>query len=146
MKQAKGFTLLEMLVVLGIVGLLLAIVPISLSGGMDGARIKTAVRELAADLRYARSHAISSQKDQALVLNVESGVYSIDKKKHQLSIPDETSIKIKTASSEQVSDNEGAIRFFADGSSTGGLITIKHTPYEFFIDVNWLTGKVTITP
>ena len=47
------------------------------------------------------------------------------------------------ANRERLSDHEGAIRFYPDGSSSGGRISLRHGARATVIDVNWLTGKIT---
>ena len=118
-KLYSGFTLIEIIVVLGILVLAYAIVPPMVEGTMGGVKLKSATREISSALRYSRSTAIARQQDMALILNVEKNSYSIDEKTRQLDIPEEAEIKLITAKSEQLSETEGAIRFYPDGSSTG---------------------------
>ena len=40
----------------------------------------------------------------------------------------------------------GGIRFFPDGSSTGGRVTLSHGSRQYFVDVDWLTGRVSVFP
>jgi general secretion pathway protein H len=37
-----------------------------------------------------------------------------------------------------------SIRFFADGSSTGGRITLEREHAAWKIDINWLTGQIEL--
>ena len=145
-KASSGFTLIELLVVLAIATLLLAVVPPMLSNVVGSAQIKGATRHLAAGLKTARNKAISTQQEVSLAVDVENYSFAFLEKKKQLNLPDDSSIVLTTAKSEQLSDTEGAFRFFSDGSSTGGRIKLTHDPFEYFIDINWLTGKVTISP
>ena len=145
-RSIKAFTLIELIVVLTIVGLLLAVVPPMMSNVIDNAQVKSATRQLAAGLKYARSKAITSKEETTLSLDVENKSFSIGKKNKKLNLPKESSLTLTTAQSEQTSEKQGAIRFFADGSSTGGQIKISHKRSEFLVDVNWLTGKVIIIP
>ena len=144
--RPEGFTLIELLVVMGIVGLLLAVIPPMLPNVIGNTQLKTATRELSSALKYARGKAVSSQEEVTLKLNIKDKRYTVQKKEKKLSLPKDSKLVLKTAQSEQLSKDEGAIRFFADGSSTGGSITIKRNKHEYFIDVNWLTGKVKILP
>jgi general secretion pathway protein H len=43
------------------------------------------------------------------------------------------------------SERRGAIRFYPDGSSTGGRITVTFGRTQYLVDVDWLTGRVSIT-
>jgi general secretion pathway protein H len=145
-KASKGFTLIELLVVLAIATLLLAVVPPMLSNVVGSAQVKSATRHLAAGLKTARSKAISTQQEVSLAVDVENNSFTLLEKKKKLNLPDDSSIVLTTAKSEQLSDTEGAFRFFSDGSSTGGRIKLTHAAFEYLIDINWLTGKVTISP
>jgi len=57
-----GFTLIELMVVLVLLGVLLAVAFPSIGGGMATVKLKTSSREIAATLRLARSKAIREQQ------------------------------------------------------------------------------------
>jgi general secretion pathway protein H len=145
-RKQSAFTLIEILVVLGIIGLALAIIPPVLSRAIPGTQVKSAVRYLAAGLKTARIHAIATQQESTLSLNVKDFTYSIGDKEKKLHLPDETKMVLVTAESEQTGVKSGVIRFFPDGSSTGGQIKLDYGKSEYVVDVNWLTGKVSVIP
>ena len=144
--NSNGFTLLELLVVLGIAALLLAVVPPLLGNAVNSSQVKSATRHLAAGLKTARSKAISTQAEVTLAVDVKNHSFSLLDRTKQLILPDETKITLSTAKSEQLSESAGAFRFFSDGSATGGRITLTYEPIETVIDIDWLTGKVSIRP
>ena len=137
---------MELLVVLAIAALLFAVVPPMLGNVIDSTRIKSATRHLSAGLKTARSKAVSTQQEVTLAVDVKNNSFSLLEKNKPLNLPDDSSIILTTAKSEQLSETAGAFRFFSDGSSTGGRITLRHDPLEYFVDINWLTGRVTINP
>ena len=141
----SGFTLIELLVVLAILALVLAIVPPLLPGAIDGARLKSAQRDLISGLRYARSQAVNSQQAVTVEINVKKGMMQVNGKQRDLSIPDDVSLTLVTAQQEQITAHEGAIRFYPDGSSTGGQVRFNRGDQVSAIDVNWLTGRVSNT-
>ena len=53
-------------------------------------------------------------------------------------------MKLYAAQSEVESARKGSIRFYADGSSTGGRITVSSGERKYLVDVDWLTGRVSI--
>jgi general secretion pathway protein H len=53
-------------------------------------------------------------------------------------------ISLVTARSELDTDRVGKIRFFPDGTSTGGRITLARGERKYGVDINWLTGQVVI--
>ena len=146
MKKHRGFTLLEAMVVLVIMAMILVIVPPFLPNVMASTHVKNAVRELAANLKHARSQAVDRQQETTLTVNINDKNYTLDNKSKTLSLPDDASLSLITAKSEQLNENEGQIRFFPDGSSTGGQIKLVYAKSEFVVNVHWLTGKVKIEP
>lgn len=143
-RRAGGFTLLEILVVLVIITLLLTVVPPMLSGALGTVKLRAAARDMAAGLGRARSAAINSQKEATLVVDVESRSYRVSGEPKVSQLPDHVAVKLYTAKSELQSDSKGAIRFFPDGSSTGGRVTLSHGDLAYLVDVDWLTGRVRI--
>jgi len=144
--KTKAFTLIELLVVLAILALVLAMVPPMLNNMMPHNQVKSATRYLAAGLKATRMKAVTSQSETVLMLDVNSRNYSVGDTERKLNLPDDAVVTMMTAESELTSDGSGGIRFFADGSSTGGRIALEYRHTEFLIDVNWLTGKVSISP
>jgi general secretion pathway protein H len=53
-------------------------------------------------------------------------------------------MKLLTAQSELTEDGKGRIRFYPDGSSTGGRVTILRDTKEWRVEVAWLTGEVRL--
>jgi general secretion pathway protein H len=141
--RQRGFTLLELLVVLTIMAFAAAIVVPSL-GGPSTSELKSAARELASGLRYARGQAIVHRNEAALVLDIEGRTFTVppDTRVHRL--PDKIGIKLFTAQRDLVNEKVGAIRFFPDGGSNGGRITLATGERKFDVDVDWLTGRVAI--
>ena len=76
-ERKRGFTLLELLVVLFVVGLLFALIPPLFSGAVPGAKLKAAVRDLAVALRLARNQSITRDVETRVHLNLESPAYAI---------------------------------------------------------------------
>ncbi len=62
------------------------------------------------------------------------------------SFPDDVEIVLTTARSELFSSGAGSIRFFPDGTSTGGGVEITRDGRKFLVTVDWLTGRVKIAP
>jgi len=140
----RGFTLLELIVVMALMAILMTLVPPMISSALPGAQLKSASRELAAGLRFARNHALTAREESTLTLNVEKHSFQVTGRKKNYSIPEKLKIELLTAESETRGESIGAIRFFPDGGSTGGRVTLSYGERAFGIDVDWLTGKVRI--
>lgn len=144
MRRAGGFTLLEIIIVLAIGAAIYALLlGVPLSGG-SAANLKAAARTLAAGLREAQTTAMATRRDATLTLDLESREFLVAGEKEPRKLPDGVDLKLYTAESEVTSSRTGAIRFYPDGSSTGGRITVSSGKREFLVDVDWLTGRVSI--
>jgi len=142
--RSRGFTLLELLLVLVIAATGYALVVRFTGSGVSGAQLKSAARAVAAGLRDARGVAIATQESAALNVDVEKRTIEVTGAARPRSLPDRLDIKLDTAQAEVVDEKRGAIRFYPDGSSTGGRVTLASGERRFLVDVDWLTGRVTI--
>jgi general secretion pathway protein H len=142
---SAGVTLLELLVVLTIMAIAAAFVYPMFSGtGASTGELKSAARQIAAGLRAARSEALATRQETRLVLDLEQRSFRIDRDAYVHPLPKVIEMKLFTAQSDLVNDRVGAIRFFADGGSNGGRVTLASGARKYDIDVDWLTGRVAI--
>jgi len=142
--DARGVTLLEMLVVLSIMAVIAAIVVPVFTGGVSGSELKGATREVAAGLRLARSEALATRTETRVMLDLENRSFRVERDPRTHALPKQIELKLFTAQSDLVSDKVGAIRFFPDGGSNGGRVTLAAGERKFNVDVDWLTGRVAI--
>ena len=141
---SRGFTLIELLVVLALMALVIAVASPLVSTAFPGAELKAAARDVAAGLRYARSQAITRNAEVEFVLDVERRRYAIGGEEAIHDLPSVVDISLVTARSERLDETTGAIRFFADGTSTGGGISLARGAREYHVMVDWLTGRITV--
>jgi len=143
-RPSHGVSLIEVLLVVGLLALALSLFSGMLGGGLDGIRLRNASKELAAQLRYTRSAAIHTGEAQVLALDVDAAHWRTGRRQGDL--PGKPTLDVLTAAQEQVQDGEARFRFFPDGSSTGGSITLSKGKASWRIDVLWLTGAIRIGP
>ncbi|MEP6997213.1 MAG: GspH/FimT family pseudopilin [Betaproteobacteria bacterium] len=143
-RRVPGFTLLEMLIVLTLIGLLVAVTIPIFGNGVSTTELKSDTRAVAAGLRQARGQAIAQRGEAALELDVGARTFRVPPDPHVHKLAEQLELKIFTAQSDLVNDKVGAIRFFADGGSNGGRITLASGERKFNVDVDWLTGRVAI--
>ena len=140
----RGFTLLEILVVLVIGVLLVALVPPLLSGMSGATELRGAARQLAAGLRNARNEAITRQREAVLTLDLAQHRFGVTGDLRAIKLPDSVALKLYTAQSELIDGATGNIRFFPDGSSTGGHLIVSGPKVAYRVNVDWLTGAIAI--
>ncbi|HCK80862.1 MAG TPA: GspH/FimT family pseudopilin [Candidatus Competibacter sp.] len=142
--RQRGFTLLELMVVLVIAVLLVAVAPPLLSGLSGAAELRGAARQLAAGLRFARNDAVTRQREATLTLDLAQHRFSVSGDPREIGLPETLALQLYTAQSELWDQTTGNIRFFPDGSSTGGAITVSGPKRAYRVNVDWLTGGVAI--
>ncbi|HUT85120.1 MAG TPA: prepilin-type N-terminal cleavage/methylation domain-containing protein, partial [Thermodesulfobacteriota bacterium] len=69
--HSKGFTLIELIIVLVIVSIMAAMVSPTISRSLASLQLKTAARKVAAALRYARTQAIAQAEDYQAVFSFD---------------------------------------------------------------------------
>jgi general secretion pathway protein H len=142
--RQSGVTLLELLIVLTIMGFVAAIAIPMFSDGVSTTQLKSAAREVAAGLRLARDQAIAQRNETLWQVDVAARAFSVppDPRVHRL--PERIEIKLYAAQSDLANESLGAIRFFPDGGSNGGRVTLGAGERKYEVDVDWLTGRIAI--
>lgn len=140
-RSSRGFSLIELIAVLTLIAVVAGMGVYSLSRNLQGAKTRAAARDLTAALRYTRGQAIIKHEQRALEIDVEERSYQAPEKS-VVQLPAGLDMKLLTAVTEQTGDSKGQIRFFPDGSSSGGRVTLIRGNYEWRIDIAWLTGEV----
>lgn len=136
----RGFTLVEIMVVMVIIALVLGLVGTSMSRSVSSAEARAASRNLVASLRYTRARAIIDKQETVFQVNTEERSYQAPGRK-LVTLPEGVDVTITTARSEVTSEAVYGIRFFPDGGSTGGHIELTVNDREYRVNVAWLTGE-----
>lgn len=142
--RLQGFTLIELIIVLLISVLGFAAISINMSSGNPGTELQAAARDIASALRYARSQALMTRQPVSVAINLDDNSYRISNRDKTYRLATEIDVSL-TVAEEELQEGDGSIRFFGDGSSTGGRITLEWGNLLRRIDVNWITGEVTIS-
>ena len=141
--KSSGFTLLELLVVLAIMGLIAALVVGGRPGTSDTTDAKIGAELIASELRQARSRAVATGRPVGFVLDTATRRFGIDGL-HPQALPAGLRLALLTGRSDVLADDVGRIRFFPDGSSTGGRIAVESRSRKLVVGVDWLSGRVAI--
>lgn len=141
----RGFTLVEILVVV-VIALAVTAVSVPLfSGTIKRVQLRGAATELAASLRYARSRAITSSQETALRVDLTERRYAIVGSSEPAARLDKAyDLKLTTGDFAGLGEDEGEVRFFPDGSSSGGEIKLTLGGKGYAVRVEWLTGRIAI--
>jgi general secretion pathway protein H len=133
---------MEVLVTLAVIGMVLAVVPLVAGGPRPGVEVRATAIELASALRQTRGAAIVGFHSEAFILDTARGVYTAGSNRAEAVLPEGLELSLYTARSELEDESTGRIRFFPDGSATGGRITLTSGGHSYVVSVDWLTGAV----
>jgi general secretion pathway protein H len=88
--------------------------------------------------------ALMSHRETAVMFNLNENSYTVNNRDKVFTIPETIKVTVVTTQNQLLGQNQGSIRFFADGSSTGGRVSLKRGENVWQIDINWLTGQIEL--
>ncbi len=139
---AGGFTLLELLAAITIAALVLGVSIPSTMRMYSSMQYHGAVKDVVAVLTSARYAAISQGDSQDVLVKPRSGELSLNDKMRK--VPSSMTLEVVSAR-ELNQDGVGVIRFYSDGSSSGGVVRLVHERgMEVEAQVDWLLGRVDL--
>ena len=139
----QGFTLVEMLVVIAILGVALALVGVGIKPVSPATQARAAAQEISGAMRSARSNALMSNRSVAFIVDLAPAAYQWGAGP-QHALPNGVSLALMTGQDQVISGSRGRIRFDPDGGSSGGRVTVGGGGQSWFVGVDWLTGRVSV--
>ena len=125
--RQTGFTLLELIVVIVIIGLVATLVFVRQPWHSEALNTEATVRTLTSALRLARSRAIAQDREVAVVTRGNGFVL------------DGGAVTLLPAGDALTA---AAVIFMPDGGASGATLMLASGPRRIVISVNWLTGRV----
>lgn len=144
-----GFTLIEIIIVLFIIGIASGLVGIAMTRGSGSLEVRKFTKEISSVLRHARTRAVSEKKIYCFVIDRDEQafrLYAEDTDYKNIDLVMDKPIPEELQMALQDSDEESShIEFLPRGNSTGGVIEIrKESGDGYFVTVNRITGKVDV--
>jgi general secretion pathway protein H len=147
--SSSGFTLIELIVVLIIIGIATGLAGIYIGSSSDNLAIRTFTKDISAVLRYARNHSVAEKRVYHFAVDTEGGSYSLysDSVKEdgepaasiERNIPDGLEVIVDNTDEEIYQ-----IDFLPLGNSSGGLIEVRNEKAVYIISVGRVTGRVDV--
>lgn len=121
----RGFSLLELLLVITVAGLIAAVAIPSLPGALESARLRGSAGEVRATLTLARTLAVSEARNRSVAFDLDRGEYGIDGDARKRLLPE--GIRLAALRPGGSAEEQGVVRvrFYPDGSADGAEVTIS---------------------
>jgi general secretion pathway protein H len=131
-----------MLAVLVLIAIAVTVAAVSLHG-RGRAQLEATAQQIAAGLRDTRTRAMASGKPQWFSVDLRAHTFAAPGRDPR-KLPASATVKVTSAAEDARPVGVARIRYFPDGSSSGGNIQLSEAPRTLRIDVDWLTGAVTV--
>jgi general secretion pathway protein H len=143
----RGFTLLEMILVLMIMAIGLAIVGPMIDSGVDSREVRRAARQIASTMHYLRGEAVATGRPTALRIDqLENTIETVGG--GRWAALTERAVIESVAGAIPAGDEIWDIRFFPNGSNTGGVVVLANsrdrTRNRLLVNLDPLLGVVRV--
>jgi general secretion pathway protein H len=144
----RGFTLLEVIVVMIIVGVIAAMAIPSLQAGSRQAAVRRSVRAFISAARQASAEAVRTRKPSALIVWPDDGTFSVEGARDRYELPDFAEFGEIVGGREAEGEEEILFDFYPTGSSVGGSVEISFDigsrPQSYILVLDPLVSRVRI--
>ena len=148
--HARGFTLLELIVVLAIAGLIFSLGGPSVRTLSATMEYRDAVRQIVSAAKNARRDAFAQGIPMDLLIDTDRNRYALSADSPSLSadqfapLPEALDITVVYAAEVSPKPGLAAIRFYPAGGSSGGEISVaRPSGAGVHLTIDWLLGDVT---
>lgn len=145
-RRVRGFTLVELMVVMAILGLMAALVPLAYGPMREAAQYRDTVRAVVEGMRTARLKAQLEGREVSFNVNLAKRSFGADGEAWEL-VPDDLGLRAIVADKEVSGDGNMAIRFLPRGGATGGSVDVLRSSGDGVrLRVDWFSGRVEQEP
>jgi general secretion pathway protein H len=143
MDKNKGFTLLELIIVLFLIGLMLSLATVFFASTLPSSKFSATTREIAATIRHARTLAQLRGEKQTITIDMDSHSYGIDNVGGK-NIPPGISIKVIDPRLGDIQTGKYQIDFPATGGIEGGTIVLSNSKKTATIEIDPIVGSAVV--
>jgi general secretion pathway protein H len=140
-----GFTLFELMLVLTILVMVTVLVSSLYRSNVGSTGFQSSAQVLASRLRDLRAAAMIKGNERVATIDVNRGFVNFGDGRPPLTFDRNVKLAVTAAESEQRSPSVAGVRFYPNGSSSGGVISLQRQQQVYQVQVNWLTGRVVLT-
>jgi general secretion pathway protein H len=143
MNKDKGFTLLELIIVMFLIGLMLSLASVFFANTLPSSKFNATAREIAATIRHARTLAQLKGERQIITIDMDEHKYGIDGLgvKH---LPDGVSVKVIDPRAGEIETGKYQLGFPPTGGIEGGTIILWSSKKTATIEIDPIVGSSVI--
>lgn len=141
----RGFTLIELVLVVALIGVSLLVVLPNIAKGLQDREVRKSALGLAAVARDLKSKAVTAGVPQQLVLNLQQSSYLAGRRREAVHLPGEVRFA-SVQGGESIDRDTKKFYFFPNGSSLGGEIVLADGEKNIFYSIRLeaLTGRIAV--
>jgi len=143
MKREKGFTLLELIVVMFIISLVAAVSTVLFANTLPASKFNATVREIATTIKHARALAQITGEKQTVMIDIDAKKYGIEGRGER-EIPSDTDIRLVDPFLGELGTGKYYLVFHSGGTAEGGTILLKNGKKSAAITLDPIVGSVVI--
>lgn len=150
LKHEKGFTLLELMIVLVIVTCAVGLVGVNFASRLASSNLRSAARQFSATVKYAKSYAQLKDKEQTIVVDLDEQKYWLKgnkKKSAQMQKEDVRMIVGLPGGGEEFhEEGKWEIHFFAEGGISSDIeaVVLSNKRLSFRIELDPIIGSSVV--
>lgn len=111
--------------------------------GRDRHQLDSAIQQVAAGLRDTRTRAMATSRPQWFTVDLRGHSFTVSGRSPR-ALPEQARVDVTSAAEDSPRPGIARIRFFPDGSSSGGHVILSDAGRSVRVDVDWLTGAVAV--
>lgn len=143
-QQDDGFTVLELLIALGVMAFVASIVVAGAVTPRQRQDLAATVADVAAGLKMTRAAARKANTEQVFLIDVEGRRYWAPGILPPRPFPPTLALALEVPETERQGAGPARIRFFPDGSSTSAVLTLRKGGESTALSVDWLSGAIRV--
>lgn len=138
-KNNKGFTLLELIIVLLLVSLILGISAVFIVNSLPSGRFNSTAREVVAAIRHARALAALTGEEKTITISLDSRKYGISGLPEKV-LPADINIKVIDPFYGDITEGDYKLVVHSTGSIEGGTIVLWNSKKKAEINLDPIAG------
>lgn len=141
-ERQRGFTLIELVVVLALGAMVLLVLSPRLEALLDAVRYRSVVQDTLRTLERARMQAVVQGQRSVVAVDVAQRQFLMAGQP-VLTLPD--AVELDVTGVADLAQSQPSLFFEPDGSASGGRLTLSTGGRVSHIELDWLTGQIVLS-